>query len=136
MHPNEALFANEAFYLAFAQGDYSAMRTLWSQRDQVVCIHPGWAALTDRAAVLESWERILGNPDQPTGAQGVSCYGAKAVPVGAGVAVVCYEVLPGSVLAAMNLFIVEDGRPRLVHHQAGPCSSPPPLDAQAARLDA
>jgi hypothetical protein len=134
MRPNEALFANEAFYLAFAQADYSAMCSLWSQRESVVCIHPGWAALTDRAAVLESWERILGNPERKN-QQKVSFYGARAVPLGAGVGVVCYEVLPGSVLAAMNLFIVEDGRPQLVHHQAGPCGSPPPLDPEIAQLD-
>jgi hypothetical protein len=131
MHPNEALFANEAFYLAFAQGDFPAMREVWSEREAVVCIHPGWAALTDRNEVLESWQGILGNSDQ----QKVHCYGAEAVAVGGGVAVVCYEVLPGSVLTAMNLFVAEGGRPRLVHHQAGPCSSPPPLDAKAARLD-
>jgi hypothetical protein len=132
MHPNEALFANEAFYLAFAESDYSAMSALWSQRERVVCIHPGWSALLDRIAVLESWERILGNSDQPK----VSFYAAQAISVGLGVAVVCYEVLPGSVLTAMNLFITEDGQPRLVHHQSGPCGSPPPLDAENARLDA
>ncbi len=57
MHPNEALFANEAFYLAFAEGDGQAMQALWSCRNELVCIHPGWAALTEREAVLESWER-------------------------------------------------------------------------------
>jgi hypothetical protein len=134
MHPNEALFANEAFYLAFGQGDYSAMCRVWSGREQVVCIHPGWSALTDRDAVLGSWQRILDNPDRPM----VRYYGARAVSLGSGVAVVCYEVLPGSVLTAMNLFIAEDGQPRLVHHQSGPCGTPPPLegaDAESARLD-
>jgi len=135
MHPNEALFANEAFYLAFAQGDMEAMDALWSRREQLVCIHPGWAALTGREEVLESWERILGNSDQPK----VSFYGAQPLTLDATsgtVAVVCYEVLPGSVLVAMNLFVEESGQPRLVHHQSGPCASPPPLEGGAAVLDA
>ena len=132
MHPNEALFANEAFYLAFAEGDYVAMSELWAQRDQVVCVHPGWAALTSREEVLESWRRILANPDQPK----VSFYGAQAVALGEAIAVVCYEVLPGSVLTAMNLFVPEQGRARLVHHQSGLCGAPPPLDPGTAKLDA
>jgi hypothetical protein len=132
MHPNEALFANEAFYLAFAQGDVSAMRKLWSERERVLCIHPGWAALTDREEVLDSWGRILGNADQAK----VSFYGAQAIELPAAVAVVCYEVLPGSVLTATNVFVVEDGHPRIVHHQSGPCGNPPPLDADIAQLDA
>ncbi len=132
MHINEALFANEAFYLAFAESDYAAMSSLWSKREQVICIHPGWPALTDRSTVLQSWQRILANPGQPK----VSFYGAAPVPMGAAVAVICYEVLPGSVLTAMNLFVLEDGQPRMVHHQSGPCARPPQLDADIVRLDA
>ena len=140
MHPNEALFANEAFYLAFAENDYSAMRSVWSQSEQIVCIHPGWPALTGREAVLESWKRILNHPEETADDRSeqlrISFYGARAVVIGSSVAVVCYEVLPGSVLTAMNMFVVEDGRPRLAHHQAGLCGNPPALDIDSRQLDA
>ena len=131
MHPNEALFANEAFYLAFAEGDFAAMEHLWSQRDSLICIHPGWAALLERDAILASWQAILGNSQQPK----IAYYGARAVPMGDCVAVICYEELPGSVLVATNVFIEEGGRPRMVQHQSGPCGSPPEKDPQGGRFD-
>ena len=131
MHPNEALFANEAFYLAFAQGDYDAMEQVWSERDGLVCIHPGWAALTARAEILASWQAILGSSARPE----ISYYGASAVTLGNCVAVVCYEELPGSVLVATNIFVEEGGRPRLVQHQSGPCGSAPDKPSGSGRLD-
>jgi hypothetical protein len=132
MHPNAALFANESFYLAFAAGDSDAMERLWARQQLLVCIHPGWPALVGREAVIDSWRQILANPNQPE----VEFYGARAVELGSTIAVICYEVLPGTVLAATNLYIAEDGEARLVHHQSGLCGDPPPREAVAARLDA
>lgn len=125
MHREEALFANEAFYLAFAAGDLQAMEALWSGRADIVCIHPGWPALTSRAEVMESWSRILGNPDQPP----VSAHPTHAVPWGDGVVVVCYERVGDAVMVASNLFLPEAGEPRLIMHQAGLCGDPPELPA-------
>ena len=56
------LFANDAFYLAFANRDYDAMEAIWAREAPVTCIHPGWDALAERDEVMESWESILGNP--------------------------------------------------------------------------
>ena len=44
----EAEFANEAFYLAFASKDMDAMTNVWSARDGIVCLHPGWPLLAGR----------------------------------------------------------------------------------------
>ena len=49
------LFANDAYYAAFADGDPAAMDALWARRAPVSCIHPGQTALTDRAAIMASW---------------------------------------------------------------------------------
>ena len=117
----EALFANDAFYLAFAQKDARAMERLWASRHPTLCIHPGWPAITGRADIVESWRRILGNPDQP----GVDFYNASAQVVGPVVLVTCYEELPGSICIASNGFIAERGEMRMFHHQSGPCASPP-----------
>ena len=35
------LFANDAFYLAFANRDYDAMDVIWARDAPVTCIHPG-----------------------------------------------------------------------------------------------
>ena len=119
----QAEFANEAFYLAFEAKDYEAMAHLWSEQREVVCLHPGWPALVGRDAVLESWRSILSNPQQGQ----VSFYNAQALRISDdSAAVVCYETAGDSVMVATNIFVPEDGRLRLVSHQAGFCGNPPP----------
>ncbi|MEK7245110.1 MAG: nuclear transport factor 2 family protein [Pseudomonadota bacterium] len=137
------LFANDAFYTAFATGDLVAMDAVWARRAPVCCIHPGWAALNDRDSIMESWRGIL---NAPAGRAGSSFIGAPTGATGGGrrptaaircvrpevfllrdVAwVACHEVLPNGILIATNIFIPEDGAWRMVHHHAGPA---PPLDA-------
>jgi len=115
-------FANEAFYLAFESKDYAAMDHLWSEARPVICVHPGWPALLGRRAVMDSWRGILGNPNQGT----VSFYGATCQSLSADVAaVVCYEVAGDATTIATNIFVEEDGRLRLIFHQAGYCARPP-----------
>jgi len=122
----QAEFANEAFYLAFEAKDLAAMTHLWSERREVICLHPGWPALIGREAVLDSWRGILANPQQGQ----VSFYGAQCQQLGEDVvAVVCYEQAGGNVMVATNVFAAEDDRLRLVSHQAGFCANPPPAPA-------
>lgn len=122
LHLEQVGFANEAFYLAFEAKDYAAMAHLWSEAGEPVCLHPGWPALHGRQAVLDSWRKILSNPQQGQ----VSCYGAEVTAINEQTAlVVCYERAGDSVMIASNLFVEEDGRPRLFSHQAGYCANPP-----------
>ena len=129
MDPELALFANDAFYLAFSAKDASAMDRIWARRHPVVCIHPGWPALLDREAVMESWERILSNPDAPA----IVPHHARAFVMDRLVMVVCYEALGSQMLTATNLFVSEDGEVRLVHHQAGLCAQPPDPEPEGSR---
>lgn len=121
MTENDAvLAANLSFYAAFAERDVEAMDRIWSRSVPVSCIHPGWAALTGREAVLESWREILGNPEAPQ----VECHDEEVVFAGTMAVVLCEEALPASTMAATNLFVREDGDWRLVHHQASPVFVP------------
>ncbi len=122
------LAANDAFYRAFAAGDAAVMADLWSRSLLVACIHPGWAPLAGRQAVLDSWNAILAAP-QPTQ---VSCRDAWASRVGPSAVdgpadramVICKEVLAGQgLLAATNLFVREDDAWRIFHHHAGPVAA-------------
>ena len=113
-------FANEAFYAAFAAGDYAAMDALWASEAPVSCIHPGWPALTARGAVMESWRGILEAPP-PISYVDVAVNGVSDR---AGF-VVCYEDVGGGFLVATNVFARENGGWRIVHHQAGPTSEAP-----------
>jgi len=54
--------ANAEIYRAFRTGDMAAMATLWADDENILCIHPGHATLSGRAAVQESWFDILAAP--------------------------------------------------------------------------
>jgi ketosteroid isomerase-like protein len=110
------LAANEDFYRAFNGKDLAAMDALWARDGLITCIHPGWNVLIGRELVMESWARILENPDQPR-----VFSGAAAVARFADVAIVtCREIVAGSALAATNVFVREEPSWKLVHHQSGP----------------
>ncbi len=109
------LAANEAFYRAFRERDYHAMETLWAEELPVVCIHPGWSALTDRAAVMHSWAQILSNPLSPS----IRSRNNHAFIFEDIAFVLCQEVIGGSSLMATNIFARENGEWKLIHHHAG-----------------
>jgi ketosteroid isomerase-like protein len=109
------LAANLEFYRAFATRDIAAMDTLWARRSPVACLHPGWSALTDREAVMSSWNGILSSPNAPR----IVCYDEQVLLFGNTALVLCEEELDGGTLAASNLFVREDGKWRLAHHHAG-----------------
>ena len=51
--------AEAAFYEALERADLDAMMEVWSDDDEVSCIHPGRARLAGYAQVRESWARIF-----------------------------------------------------------------------------
>ena len=118
------LFANEAFYRAFADRDAEAMDAIWGQREPIVCAHPGWDVLTGREAVMRSWTAIIANPNSPD----ISCHAAVAYANGETGVVVCYESLEGQFLLATNLFVREGSIWKMVHHHSGPTQGRPPSE--------
>ena len=123
-----ALFAHNAFYRAFADGNYEGMSALWARTLPVLCLHPGWPALAGRAAVLDSWKRLLGGAAIRLDMSHVRIHFVGTVGF-----VSCCERVGGEWLAATNAFAQEDGDWRMVFHQAG--SAPPP-DAEPEIGDA
>ena len=113
------LFANDAFYAAFAGRDFAAMERLWSERSSVSCIHPGWPPIAGRQEVMESWHAILTGQHAPE----IACRNARAYLLGETAYVICFEILKGTTLVATNVFVREEGEWRIAHHQAG--AAPP-----------
>ena len=109
------LAANLEFYRAFAARDLAAMDALWARRAPVACLHPGWTAIKEREAIIESWAGILSNSDSPR----IACFDEHALVYGDVALVLCEEGLDGGTLAASNFFVREDGVWRIAHHQAG-----------------
>ena len=54
--------ASRAFYESFEQGDIAAMMRVWSDDEEIFCIHPGGPRNVGPAAVRAAWEEILSGP--------------------------------------------------------------------------
>lgn len=55
------LKVNQSVYDAIEGGDIDLMQSLWADRDDVVCVHPGAEPLRGRAAVSRSWSMVMAN---------------------------------------------------------------------------
>ena len=126
------LRANASFYRAFTQGDFAAMSALWAEETEVSCFHPGAALIRGRNAVLAAWRQIIGEPTPLE----MRCDHALVTLLPRAAIVTCYEGNGEhpSHLAATNVFVLEQGQWRMVHHQAGPLSRPVPRP-QASKLN-
>jgi ketosteroid isomerase-like protein len=109
------LAANLEFYRAFSARDLAAMDALWARQTPVACLHPGWSAIKDRDAIMQSWAGILSNPNAPR----IACFDEEVFLYGDAALVLCEEELEAGSLAASNLFVREAGEWRIAHHHAG-----------------
>jgi ketosteroid isomerase-like protein len=48
-----------AFYQALERGDLDAMMNVWSEDEEIVCVHPGGPRLNGYALVREGWRHIF-----------------------------------------------------------------------------
>jgi ketosteroid isomerase-like protein len=110
------LAANRAFYRAFNDRDYDAMEQIWAPTGAMVCLHPGQAALHDRAAILQSWQGILSHPESPR----VRCVDEWIVGRAGLAIVVCREILANGQLMATNTYARTSEGWRMVGHHSGP----------------
>jgi ketosteroid isomerase-like protein len=53
--------ANAAFYAAFESGDLDAMRGLWLEDPETLCVHPGALPVRGTSAISRSWALIMAN---------------------------------------------------------------------------
>jgi len=117
------LFANDAFYRAFADSDIQAMASLWAADDAITCLHPGWAPLRGFEDVLSSFQSIFEGPAPPA----ITPLSADVTMHGPVGIVICYELIGTDYLIATNMFRkdADNGSWKLIHHQAGPANEPP-----------
>jgi ketosteroid isomerase-like protein len=53
--------AETAFYEAFVRRDLEAMMEVWSEDEDIYCIHPGSARISGHDKIRESWRQIFGS---------------------------------------------------------------------------
>jgi len=110
----QALIAiNSAFYDAFSNGNSTEMSEIWSQNENISCIHPGWGSVVGRIAVIRSWQSILANPPA------IRCASPQTFINDHSGYVICFEEMGTNRLIATNIFHYEKSGWKLVHHQAG-----------------
>ena len=51
--------AENAFYEALERGDLEGMMAVWSEDEDIVCVHPGGPRLAGQDQVRESWAKIF-----------------------------------------------------------------------------
>lgn len=122
---NLLITANQNFYETLASGDFDEMQRIWSDADDVTCIHPGWGPVTGREAVMRSWETILENPPQ------ITCSEPRGYVSSRSAYVIVYENLGEGRLIATNLFRLEADEWKMIHHQAGIARPTPSLESAA-----
>jgi len=112
--------ANQAFYDAFEARDLGLMTDVWERSDRVLCTHPGWPTLHGWDAVMQSWDSLLRGPQH---LQFILTNAVVTVHDTVGWVTVDENLLDrgtGSTVAALNMFVFDGERWRLVaHHGSG-----------------
>lgn len=125
---SKAIFATPedveaSFYDALERADLEAMMSVWSEDEEIVCVHPGGPRVTGYAAVREAWRRVFERGIQlrirlqaPTVVQG---------PFSAVHTVIELVDIPGeeqkhTPIVATNVFVRGAAGWRMVVHHASP----------------
>jgi ketosteroid isomerase-like protein len=109
--------ANEAFYRAFAARDLAAMDALWARTTPVVTVHPLGELVLGREWVMETWQLIFADPNQPRVVMGDALPALLSADVAY---VTCREFAGGGAMVSTNLYVREGGEWRIAHHHSSP----------------
>ncbi|HVY05620.1 MAG TPA: nuclear transport factor 2 family protein [Burkholderiales bacterium] len=123
--------AEQAFYRAFELADLAEMMAVWSEEEDVVCVHPGGSRHSGVVDVRESWRQIFSQgPRLRFRLVGNRVFSGRMVSVHS-----VYEHIsvagdprPASPVLSTNVYVLTDrGWRMLVHHAsqlAGEAVSP------------
>ncbi len=116
--------ANLGFYEAFQTLEPETMDAIWSDAEDVTVVHPGWALIKGRDAVMESWRRIFEN----TSMMQFAVTGVELWVDGDIGWATCTEHITSLVdgrggeanVQATNIYVRRDERWLMVHHHGSP----------------
>lgn len=122
------------FYDALASGDIERLMALWSDDDEVACVHPGGPRVIGHAAVRASFESIFANgaiPVRPHKVQRVDAGTASVHHVIERVDIATAEGAQTAWVLATNVYFKTALGWRLVLHHGSPGSLREPQEAVA-----
>ena len=109
--------AQSKFYDCFTQQDVSAMKKVWSSREDIRCVHPGMTSLEGVDAIMTSWEQIFSGSQAFT----IEPSRTKIDICGQTALCSCIEETPGGgKLECLNIYRREDGDWKMILHMASP----------------
>lgn len=122
------------FYDALAAGDIDRLMSLWSEDDEVACVHPGGPRIVGHAAVRASFEAIFANgaiPVRPHKVQRVASGGSAVHHVLERVDIASAEGAQTAWVLATNVYFKTALGWRLVLHHGSPGTLHEPQEAAA-----
>jgi uncharacterized protein (TIGR02246 family) len=113
------------FYEALQQADLNKLMAVWSDDDDIACVHPGGPRVVGHAAIRAAFEAIFANgaiPLQPQGVRRLSALGCAVHHLVERIAIVDAKVSRSAWVLATNVYVKTAQGWRMVAHHASPGS--------------
>ena len=113
------------FYEALQRGDIDALMAVWSDDEEIVCVHPGGPRIVGPAAIRATFDSIFANGSIPVQAERVRTLSTGHCEVHSvleRVDIPTDEGVSTAWVIATNVFVRTDQGWRLVVHHASPGS--------------
>jgi len=125
------------FYEALQQADLDKLMAVWSEDDEIACVHPGGPRVTGYAAIRASFEAIFANgaiPLRPQGVRRLQTLGCAVHHLVEHVSIADAQGSRSAWVLATNVYVKTALGWRMVAHHASPGSEqaePAPSDTPA-----
>ena len=127
--------AQNAFYEALERADLEAMMTVWSEDEDIVCVHPAGQRLAGQAEVREVWHQMFASG--PTMRMRIT---QQVVIAGVMLEVhsvhenitIAGEQRPRPPMVATNVYLRTAAGWRMIAHHASPASVQPAAEPPSA----
>ncbi|HEX2650859.1 MAG TPA: SgcJ/EcaC family oxidoreductase [Burkholderiales bacterium] len=127
--------AENAFYEALERSDLEGMMQVWSEDEEIICVHPAGQRLAGQEQVREAWRQMFaGGPGMRVEiSQRVAVTGMMiAVHSVHEIITVAGEKRPRPPVIATNVYLRTAAGWRMVVHHASPAPGPAPEPPPAA----
>ncbi len=115
------------FYESLQQADLNKLMAVWSDDDDIACVHPGGSRMVGQAAIRAGFEAIFANgaiPVQPQGVRRLAALGCAVHHVVERITLAEAQGSRSAWVLATNVYVKTAQGWRLVAHHASPGSEP------------